>query len=125
MFGIIKKMFIVLLNNIVRRSNHTKCISLSNQKCMTQPTLISLDTNDNSQEFHYYPFTVKLDRCVGNFNTIDDLTNKLCVPNKTEVLNLSAFIMIPVKSESKILTKDISCECKCKLDGRKFNLMVE
>ena len=121
MFGIIKKMFIVLLNNIVRRSNHTKCISLSNQKCMTQPTLISLDTNDNSQEFHYYPFTVKLDRCVGNFNTIDDLTNKLCVPNKTEVLNLSAFIMIPVKSESKILTKDISSECKCKLDGRKFN----
>ena len=121
MFGIIKKMFIVLLNNIVRRSNHTKRISLSNQKCMTQPTLISLHTNDTSQEFHYYPFTVKLDRCVGNFNTIDDLTNKLCVPNKTEVLNLSAFIMISVKSESKILTKDISCECKCKLDGRKFN----
>ena len=121
MFGIIKKMFIVLLNNIVRRSNHTKCISLSNQKCMTQPTLISLHTHDNSQEFHYYPFTVKLDRCVGNFNTIDDLTNKLCVPKKIAVLNLSAFIMISVKSESKILTKDISCECKCKLDGRKFN----
>ena len=25
------------------------------------------------------------------------------------------------KNESKILTKDISCECKCKLDGRKCN----
>ena len=35
MFGIIKKMFIVLLSNIVDGSNHTKCMPLSNQKCMT------------------------------------------------------------------------------------------
>ena len=27
--------------------------------------------------------------------------------------------MITGKNESKILTKDISCECKCKFDGRK------
>ena len=32
MLGIIKKMFIVLLTSIVNVSNHTKCISLSNQK---------------------------------------------------------------------------------------------
>ena len=29
--------------------------------------------------------------------------------------------MITRKNESKNLTKDISCECKCKLDGRKCN----
>ena len=27
--------------------------------------------------------------------------------------------MITEKIESKILTKDTSCECKCKFDGRK------
>ena len=32
MLGIIKKMFIVLLTSIVNASNHTKCVSLSNQK---------------------------------------------------------------------------------------------
>ena len=32
-------MFIVLLPNTVNASNHTKCISLSNQKCKIQPTL--------------------------------------------------------------------------------------
>ena len=43
MFGLIKKMIIVLLTNtIVNASNHTKCVSLSNQKCMTQPSLINL-----------------------------------------------------------------------------------
>ena len=30
--------------------NHTKCVSLSNQKCMTQPTLINLNPNEYSQE---------------------------------------------------------------------------
>ena len=34
MFGIIKKMFIVLLSNIVNKNNHKKCLSLSNQKCI-------------------------------------------------------------------------------------------
>ena len=40
------------------------CVSLSNQKCMAQPTLISLHPNEYRQKFHYYPFAVKLDRCV-------------------------------------------------------------
>ena len=29
--------------------------------------------------------------------------------------------MITEINESKTLTKDISCECKCKFDGRIFN----
>ena len=37
-------------------------------------------------------------------------------------LNLSVLNMITEKNESKILTKDISCERKCKFDGRKCNL---
>ena len=40
MFGIIKKILIGLLSSIVNASNHTKCVSLSNQKCMIQPTLL-------------------------------------------------------------------------------------
>ena len=51
MFGLIKKIFIGLLTGLVNGSNHTKCISLSNQKCMTQTILINLDPNEYSQEF--------------------------------------------------------------------------
>ena len=50
---------------------------------MTQPTLINLYSNEYSQEFHYYPFAVKLDRCVGSCNTLNDLSNNVCFPNKT------------------------------------------
>ena len=42
MIRIIKKMFIVLLSSLVNASNHTKCVSLSNQKWKIQPTLINL-----------------------------------------------------------------------------------
>ena len=83
MFAIIKKMFIVLLSNKANSSNHTKCVSLSNQKCEIQPTFFNLHPNECNQEFHHYPFVVKLDRCFGSCNILNDLSNKVCVPNKT------------------------------------------
>ena len=48
MFGLIKKMFIVLSSSIVNASNHTKCVSLSYQKCEIQLTFINLDPNEYS-----------------------------------------------------------------------------
>ena len=45
MFGLIRKMFIGLLTVLVDGSNHTKCVLLSNQKYMIQPTLINLHPN--------------------------------------------------------------------------------
>ena len=74
---------------------------------MTQPTLINLHPNVYSQEFHYYPFAVKLDRCVGSCNIVNDISNKVCVPNKTEDLNLSVFNIIIRINESKTLAKHI------------------
>ena len=56
---------------------------------MIQPTLINLHPNEYSQEFHYYLFAIKLDWCVGSYNTLNYLSNKVCVPNKTEKLKLA------------------------------------
>ena len=61
-----------LLISIVKASYHTKCAWLSNQKCMTKPTLINLSPNEYSQELQYYPLLVKLGRCVGSCNTFID-----------------------------------------------------
>ena len=64
MFGLVKKLFIVLLTGIVNGSNHTKYLALTNQKCTTQPTLINLYPNNTVRNF----------------------------PNKTEYLNLRVLI---------------------------------
>ena len=43
MFGLIKKIFNGSFTDLVNGSNHTKCVSLINQKCQIQPTLIILN----------------------------------------------------------------------------------
>ena len=70
MFGLIKNVFVKLLTNILSASNQTKYVSLSNQKCMTLPTLVNFHPNEYSQKLHYYLFAVKLHRCVGSYNIL-------------------------------------------------------
>ena len=94
MLELIKKIFTELLTDLISATNHTKCVSLSNQKCMVQPNLINLHSKKYSQFFHYYPFAAKLDRCGGSCKTLNHLSNKACVPYKTEDLNVSLFNMI-------------------------------
>ena len=86
---------------------------------MIQPTLFNLDFSEYSQEFHYYPFVGKLDQFVASYNTLNDLASKVCVPNKTEGLNLSVFNLIRGINESKKLAKHILCKCKCRFDTKK------
>ena len=52
MFRLIKQVFIALLSvsgflaSIVNNPGHTKCLSLTNQQCMIQLTLINLHPNE-------------------------------------------------------------------------------
>ena len=80
---------------------------------MTRPTLINLHPDEYTQGLHYYQFAVNLDRCIESCNTLNELSNKVCAPNKTEHLNLSLFNIITGTNELKKLTKHISFECRC------------
>ena len=67
MFRFIKKIFFELtttttITSVVNVSSHAKCASVSNQKCMTQLTIINLYRNEYTQGLHYYKFSVNLDR---------------------------------------------------------------
>ena len=82
---------------------------------MTQRPLINLHPNEYSQELHYYPFAVNLDRCAGSCSTLDDLSNRACVSNETEDLNLHVFKMITRINESKTSTKYIHARVNASL----------
>ena len=69
-----------------------------------------------------YPFVVKLIRCNGSCNTLDDPSGNIYVPNKRKNVNIYVFNVTARINELKILTKHLPCECKCKLDGTKCNL---
>ena len=52
---------------------------------MIQISLINLHPNEYNQELHNYLFAVKLDRCVGSCNTLNDLSNKVYFPKKQKI----------------------------------------
>ena len=70
---------------------------------------------------NFSPFAVKLYRCVRGCNSFNDLSKKPCAPNKAEDLNIHVLNISTAMNESKILANHISCESKCKFDGKKFN----
>ena len=57
--------------------------------------------------------------CVTIYLLLNDPSGKICVPNKTENVNINVFNMITRVIESKTLIKHISCDCKHEFDDRK------
>ena len=62
-----------------------------------------------------------LEKCSRTYNSSNDLSPKICFPSKTKDVNLKVFNMIKNKNEAKIMVKDISCDCKCKLNSTTCN----
>ena len=46
--------------------------------------------NEYSQKFHYYPSAVELDRLDERCNTLNDLSNKVCIPNERKYNKISS-----------------------------------
>ena len=59
-----------------------------------------------------------LDKCNGSCNL---LSPKICVPKKTEDINVKAFNIITNKNESKTIEKHISYDCKSKFNTTTCN----
>ena len=68
---------------------------------MAKPNVIDSNSDEYNQRLCYYSLTINLDRCNENCNTCHDLSNRICVPNKTEDVNLSISSMITRKKMNK------------------------
>ena len=88
-FSFVKKVFflgLTVLSNSI--TDALKCVSMNNQKCKVRPKII--DINNNKPMF--YPFSVKVNRCSGNCNNINDPYVKVCVPDTVKDLMLGYLI---------------------------------
>ena len=85
MFGFIKQVLTGFL--WIKKS----LASIVNTIGHTNVTLINLYPNEYPQRLSYYPLAINLDRCMGSCNTCNDLSNRICIPNKAEDLNLNVF----------------------------------
>lgn len=85
MFGLIKKAFISSLNfsrsivTLFKISESVEYTSLNKKPWITRPTLINLNYDKYSPDLHSYPFSVKIVKCNGSWNSFNDFADKICV----------------------------------------------
>ena len=75
-FRFVRKVFFVrltILSNFVNKNSllsatSLNCISMKNQECKTRPQVININSNNPI----FYPFSIKINKCSGNCNNINN-----------------------------------------------------
>ena len=93
--------------------NSLKCVSMNNQECKVRSKKI----NTNNNEPVFYPFSIKVNKCSGSCNNINDLYAKLCVPDVVKNINLKVFNLMSWSNQTKQIKWHESCKCECKLNS--------
>ena len=77
--------------------NYLQCVSMDNQECKIRPEIINL----NSNELMFYPYSIKINKCKSNFNTVNNAYDKICVPDKIKNTNVKVFNLISRTNETR------------------------
>ena len=90
MFRLIKQIFIsaMMVFSSLPNVNPLECISMKNQECKVRPEIVNINSNDPI----FYPFSIKINKCSGNCNNINDPYAKTCVPDIVKNLNVKVLI---------------------------------
>ena len=64
----------------------------------------------------FYPFSIKVNKCSGSCNNINDPDDKLCVPDVIKTINVKAFNLVSFSNQTKQIEWRETCKCKCRLD---------
>ena len=118
-FRFVKEVFFLGLTILSNFRNVTllsatplNCISMKNQECKTRPQVININSNNPI----FYPFSIKINKCSGNCNNINNPYAKICVPDIIKNLNVKVFNLTSRTNETRFIEWHETCKCKCSLD---------
>ena len=120
LFGFIKKYFftaITVFNFNLSNVNSLKCVSINNQECKIRPEIINLNANEPL----FYPYIIKINKCKGSCNTINDTYPKICVPNNIKNTNVKVLNPMSRTNEARHIKWHKTYKCKCRLDASVCN----
>ena len=98
-------MFFANLSNTIPLN----CVSLKNQERKLRPKVADI----NSDNPISYPFSIKINKCSGNCNNINNPYAKICVPDTVKDLNVRVFNLM---SRTNEIEWHENCKCICRLD---------
>ena len=94
---VICKMFLINLAisflNMVKVKS-LECMSVVNQKCMSRPKIININSI-------FYPCSIKVNKCSGSCNNINNPFAKLCVSDITKNINVKVFNIMARINETR------------------------
>ena len=94
-----------------------ECVFAINQKCMSRPKIINLNTDEPA----FYPLSIKVNKCGGDCNNINDPMAKLCVFDIVRDINIKVFnLLARIKETRKVVWRE-TCKCLCRLTSAVCN----
>ena len=120
MFGFVKQIIVLAMMFFgcnVSNVNLSKCISMNNQECKIRREIINISSNEPL----FCPYSIKVNKCSGSCNNINDPYAKLCVPDVVKNLNIKVFNLMSRTNETRHIEWHETCKCKCRLDASVCN----
>ena len=112
-FRFVKKLFFLGLTILSNFTNSLDCVSMENQECKIRPEIININSNNPI----FYPFSIKINKCSGNCNNINNPYAKICVPDVIKNLNVKVFNLMSRTNETRFIEWHETCKCECRLDA--------
>ena len=81
---------------------------MNNQECKIRCEIINI----NSDERLFYPNSVKVNKCSGICNNINDPYSKLCVPGVVNNTKVKVFNLMSRTNETRQIKLHETCKCK-------------
>ena len=75
------------------------CISMNNQKCKVRPYIV----NVNSEKPVLFPLKIKISKCSGSFNNINNPYARLCVSNVVKNVNVKKSHLMSGTNETRYI----------------------
>ena len=70
---------------------------MNNQECKIRTEIINVKTNEPI----FYPYSIKINKCNGSCNTVNDPYAKICVPDEIKNINVQVFNLVSRLNETK------------------------
>ena len=114
MFQFIKQIFFsaMMLFSSLPNVNSLKCVSLKNQECKVRSEIVNINSNNPI----LYPFSIKINKCNGNCNNINDPYARICVPDTVKNLNVKVFNLMLLTNETRSIKLHKTYKCICRLN---------
>ena len=89
------------------------CILMKNQECKIRPEIINIDSNNPI----FYSFSIKINKCSGSCNNINNPYAKVCVSDVIKDLNVKVFNLMSRINETRFIKWHEKCKCECGLNA--------